>query len=146
MPEEITIQSTVTPAIKLVINGVDAAGKPTSTVWKVCFDYRAIAKCEAATGKDLKSIMAWQNIKSGTDFPQIVHAGLNRYNPDVTLDQVTDALNPQAQTLLSDAIFDMLFPGVREAWKASEAKSETESPNALKAETQTASKTRQKHG
>lgn len=138
MSKELTVQSTVTPAIKLAINGEDAAGQPTAKEWRVCFDYRAIAKCEAATGLDLKRIEAWKDIKSGTQFPQIIHAGLNRYNPDVTLEQVLDALNPQAQSVLSDAIFDMLFPGVLEAFRAQQAKGEATSPNVPKAETQTA--------
>jgi hypothetical protein len=138
MSEEITIQSTVTPAIKIIVNTEDASGKPKQQTWRLVFDYRAIAKCEAATGRDLKRIEAWKDISSGKEFPAIVHAGLNRYDPDVTLDQVIDALNPQAQRLLSDAIFDMLFPGVKEAWEAKQAAGESESPNALRAETQTA--------
>ncbi len=125
MKEETVIQSAVTPAIKIVVMSEDAAGNTTSVVWKLCMDYRAIAKCEAATGRDLKRIECWKDISSGKEFPQIVHAGLNRYNPDVTLDQVIDMLNPQAQRLLSDAIFDMLFPGVKELWEKRQAE-ETE--------------------
>lgn len=127
---ETVIQSAVTPHIKIVLNGEDGSAVAT---WKVCMDYRAIAKFEAATGKDAKRIDAWQSISSGREFPALVHAGLNRYNPEVTLDQVLDMLNPQTQTLLSNAIFDTLFPGVAEAWakrQAEKAAGATADPNA----------------
>jgi hypothetical protein len=121
------VQSTVTPEIRLTIVAEDAAGNEVKKTWRLVFDYRAIAKAEKATGRDLKKLAAWKDISSGTDFPAIVHAGLNRYHPDVTIDEVIDGLNPMAQRLLSDEIFYYMFPGMREAVEK-EAKGETENP------------------
>ncbi len=115
------IQSTVTPEIRLTVNTEDAAGNPVSKTWRLVFDYRAIAKAEEATSRDLKRITDWKDISSGKDFPKIIHAGLNRYHKDVTLDEVIDALNPMAQRLLSDEIFFYMFPGMREAVEKEDA-------------------------
>ena len=109
------IQSIVTPVILLTVVSENADGNEVRKTWKLCFDYRAIAKAEIATGRDIKKIESWKNISSGKDFPAIVHAGLNRYNPEVTLDEVLDILNPMAQVALSDEIFYYMFPGMREA-------------------------------
>jgi len=114
MKEETVVQSMCTDYFNIVINGEDAAGNPTKKTWKLCFDYRSIAKIEKTIGRDIKKIEAWKNLSSGTDFPAIVHGGLNRYHPDVTLDEVLDVLNPAAQRVLSDEIFYLMFPGMRE--------------------------------
>jgi hypothetical protein len=121
------IQSTVTPEIRLVVVTEDASGNEVKKTWRLVYDYRAIAKAEAATGRDLKRITAWKDISSGKDFPAIVHAGLNRYHKDVTLEEVIDSLNPMAQRLLSDEIFFYMFPGMREAMDK-KADGETENP------------------
>lgn len=112
MANEKIIKSRTTDHFSLVIDNED--GQPPK-VWKLCYDYRAIAKIEDAIGKDIKRIADWVKLSSGKDFPTIVWGGLNRYNPEVTLDEVIDILNPEAQRLLSDQIFDMMFPQVREA-------------------------------
>jgi hypothetical protein len=125
--KESVIKTCITPYFKLVIDNEDG----TEKVWKLCYDYRSIAQIEESTGLDLKRIESWKSISSGKQFPQVVHGGLHRYNPEVTLDDVLDILNPQAQRLLSDEIFDLMFPGVVEAWKKSQEQGEvpTESPN-----------------
>jgi hypothetical protein len=112
MKEESIIKTCITPHFKVVIDNEDG----TEKVWKLCYDYRSIAKIENETGLDLKKIEAWQSISSGKQFPHIVHGGLQRYNPEVTDDEVLDMLNPQAQSLLTDAVFNLMFPGVAEAW------------------------------
>jgi hypothetical protein len=83
--------------------------------WKLCYTYKAIAKIEEFTGLDLKKFDAWKDISSGKHFPAIVWGGLEKYNPDVTLEQVVEVLNPEAQKILSDEIFSLMFPGVVEA-------------------------------
>ena len=125
--KESVIKTCITPYFKLVIDNEDG----TEKVWKLCYDYRSIAQIEEFTGLDLKRIESWRSISSGKQFPQVVHGGLHRYNPEVTLDDVLDMLNPQAQRLLSDEIFSLMFPGVVEAWKKSQEQGEvpTESPN-----------------
>ncbi len=126
--EETTVQSMCTDYFNIVINDEDAAGNSTKKIWKLCYDYRAIAKIEKTIGRDIKKIEAWKDLSSGTDFPAIVHGGLNRYHPDVTIDQMLDVLNPAAQRILSDEIFYLMFPGVREAIEKREAGAETENP------------------
>jgi hypothetical protein len=107
------IQSTVTPTVNIEFGN----GKP----WILCLDYRALAKIEATTKRDLKKIDSWKDISSGVEFPQIIWCCLGRYSPEVTLDDVLDNLNPAAQRLLSDALFEMTFPGVAEAWAKQQA-------------------------
>jgi hypothetical protein len=128
--KETVVQSAATPTISINIHGEDAAGNETQKTWKLCLDYRALASIENATKRDLKNITAWKDISSGKEFPQIIHCCLHRYSPDVTLDDVLENLNPQAQRQLSDALFDITFPGVVEAWKKQQEAGATASPNA----------------
>jgi hypothetical protein len=127
-PESI-IKTAITPHFSLEIDMEDGTFK----TWKLAYDYRSIAAIEDATGLDLKKIDSWKEISSGKQFPQIVWGGLQRYNKEVTLDEVLDVLNPQAQRLLSDAIFNLMFPGVAEAWAKQQESDNTgasEIPNA----------------
>jgi hypothetical protein len=102
----------VTPHFTILLQSDDGSEQ---TKWTLCYTYRAIAKIEEAIGKDIKRIESWQDLSSGSHFPVIVWGGLDRFNPEVTLDQVKDILNPDCQRLLSDSIFELMFPGVREA-------------------------------
>jgi len=131
--EETTVQSMCTDYFNIVINDEDAAGNSTKKIWKLCYDYRAIAKIEKTIGRDIKKIEAWKDLSSGTDFPAIVHGGLNRYHPDVTIDQVLDVLNPAAQRILSDEIFYLMFPGMREVIEKQAETGATADPNPLTA-------------
>lgn len=108
------IKTRVTPHFSLVIDNED--GTPPQ-VLRLCYTYKAIAKIEEATGLDLKRIDEWGKISSGKHFPVIVWGGLDKFNPEVTLEQVIEILNPEAQRLLSDAIFNLMFPGVQEAYE-----------------------------
>jgi hypothetical protein len=108
------IKTRITPHFSLLIDQED--GNPPK-VWKLCYTYRAIAKIENATGLDLKKIEDWKSINSGKRFPTIVWGGLEKFNPEITLDEVLDILNPEAQRLLSDAVFELMFPGVRELYE-----------------------------
>ena len=128
MSKETLVQSIVTPTVKIVVNTEDAAGNTITKNWVLCCDYRALAKIETATKRDLKKIENWKDISSGSEFPVIIHCCLGRYSPDVTLDEVIDNLNPQAQNMLSDALFELTFPGVTAAWM--KAKTEGKLPNA----------------
>ena len=128
MKKETEVQSAVTDYFNLIIVSADAAGNETKKTWRLVYDYRALAKIEKTIGRDIKKIEAWKDLSSGTDFPAIVHGGLNRYHPDVTIDQVLDVLNPAAQRILSDEIFYLMFPGMREAIEKREAGAETENP------------------
>jgi hypothetical protein len=117
---EITIQSNPTPTINIVIKDQDKAGNPTEKTWKVCLDYPALAKIQDTIGIDIKNFEPWKTMPS-TAIPKIVWCGINRYNPDVTLEEVLTTLNPQAHRLLSDAIFELTFPGVVEAYEKTKA-------------------------
>jgi hypothetical protein len=127
--KEKLVKMRTTPHFTLEIDAED--GTPPQK-WKLCFDYRSIAAIEEATGLDLKKLEDWKDISSGKQFPVIVHGGLRRYNPEVTLDQVLDVLNPEAQELLHATVFDLLYPGLQEAWikmQAEKATGATASPN-----------------
>ena len=110
------IMMRVTPHFTILLQPDDDS-KPKK--WTLCYTYRAIAKIEEAIGKDIKRIESWQSLSSGKDFPVIVWGGLDKFNPEVTLDEVKEILNPEAQRALSDAIFELMFPGVREAFEKS---------------------------
>ncbi len=115
---KLIVKARVTPYFTLVLDGEDGV-EPRE--WRLCYDYKAVAKIEEATGLDIKKYDDWQTIRSGKHFPTIVWGGLNRYNPEVTLDEVVDILNPECQTKLWEVIFDLLYPGVKEAWEKAQA-------------------------
>jgi len=96
---------------------IDPEDGTQSRKWKLCYNYRAIAAIEDAIGRDIKKITDWKDLSSGKHFPVIVWGGLRKFNPEVSLDEVLDVLNPTAQNTLSDLIFDLMFPGVKEAFE-----------------------------
>ena len=73
----------VTPHFTLVLDAEDGTEPKT---WKLTYTYKAIAKVEDAIGKDIKKISDWQSLSSGKDFPVIVWGGLDKFNPEVTLE------------------------------------------------------------
>jgi hypothetical protein len=119
----------ITPHFKVVIDKEDGL---EPEVWRLCLDYRALARIEEATGLDLKKIDAWKDLSSGKHFPKIVWGALQRFNPDVDVEHVLDVLNPEAQRILSDKLFELCFPGIREAYEKLAAKEAgvTADPNA----------------
>jgi hypothetical protein len=122
------VQSACTPEIRLVVNTEDAAGNTVAKIWRIVLDYRALAIIEKETGRDLKRIEQWKDVKS-SEFPVFVHAGLHRYHPDVSREEVENNLNPASQRPLSDAFFEMCFPGVAEAWNKQQETGATADPN-----------------
>ena len=137
MAKETPLKMKVTPTYGLLLDPEDGTPEEKWAKWTLCYDYRSIAAIEEETGLDLKKLEDWKNVSSGKHFPKIIHGGLKRYNPDVTLEQVLDRLNPDAQELLRAVIFELLYPGLQEAWLAREAKKAsgaTASPN-VKTET-----------
>jgi hypothetical protein len=108
------IKMRVTPHFSLILDNEDGL-EPKK--WSLCYTYKAIAKIEEAIGKDIKRIADWDKLSSGKDFPVIVWGGLDKFNPEVTLADVIEILNPEAQRALSDAIFELMFPGVKEAYQ-----------------------------
>ena len=108
------IEMRVTPHFTIILDSDDGS-EPKK--WALCYTYRAIAKIEEKIGKDIKRIDDWNGLSSGKDFPVIVWGGLDKFNPEVTLDEVVDILNPEAQRALSDAIFELMFPGVKDAYQ-----------------------------
>lgn len=131
MKKESIIRTAITPHFTLEIDTED--GNPPK-VWKLAYTYKAIAKIESLIGKDIKKVDDWKDLSSGSDFPVIVWGGLDKFNPEVTLDDVKEILNPECQRILSDAIFELCFPGVREAYEKALADAKdagaTASPNA----------------
>jgi hypothetical protein len=124
MKDEQVLQFAITPHFKIEIDKEDGT---EPEVWRLCLDYRALARIEDATadpehnlpGLDLKKISAWQDISSGKHFPKIIWGALQRFNPEVEVERVLDILNPEAQRILSDKLFELCFPGVKEAYQKS---------------------------
>lgn len=142
MKEVTEVQSATTPEVRLVVNSEDAAGNPLSKTWRLVLDYRALALIEKETDRDLKDYKAWAEIKS-SEFPVFVHACLHRYHPETTLEEVQNSLNPACQVGLSNAFYELCFPGALERWAKLQAETKektgaTASPNVEMAATQTA--------
>ena len=142
MKEVTEVQSATTPEVRLVVNSEDAAGNPLSKTWRLVLDYRALALIEKETGRDLKDYKAWAEIKS-SEFPVFVHACLHRYHSEVTLEEVENSLNPACQVGLSNAFYELCFPGALERWAKIQAEEKektgaTASPNAVTATAPTA--------
>jgi hypothetical protein len=133
MNKPVEIQSPELGYVNFVLTTSDEQGQPVTNTYKLIFDYRAIKRAEEALGIDLKDFSQWKNVKSSMT-PVLVHAGLAKFHPAVTLDEVIDSLNPESQGKIQDAIFELLFPGVIEKiqkLKAEQDKAEgTASPNA----------------
>jgi hypothetical protein len=125
---KIEIQSPDLGYIELILNSTDEQGNPASKTYKLCYDYRAIKRAEEALGVDLKDFTQWKDVKSHMT-PQLIHAGLAKFHPDATLDEVTDLLNPSSQAVIQDAVFELLFPGVIEKLRKAKEELDT-SPNA----------------
>jgi hypothetical protein len=133
--KENVLKTRITPHFSLEIDAED--GTPPK-VWKLCYTYKAIAKIEETIGLDIKDIAAWEKISSGKHFPVIVWGGLDKFNPDVLLDEVIEVLNPEAQRILKDEVFALMFPGAREAYEKSLKAQESgasQAPNVQTAET-----------
>jgi hypothetical protein len=114
--------------VELTLNSSDENGNAVSKTYKLIYEYRAIKRAEDAIGIDLKDFTKWSQVKSSMT-PQLVHAGLAKFHPEVTLDEITDQLNPSVQVAVQDAIFELLFPGVMEKIVKLRAEQDT-SPNA----------------
>ena len=127
------VQSAVLSEFHIVVNREDAAGNVTPTKWRLVLDYEALAIIEKATGRDLKEPKAWTEVKS-SEYPVFVHAGLHRFHPDVKLEEVRAVLNPACQGGLSNALYELCFPGAMERiqkYLAEKATGATADPNAL---------------
>jgi hypothetical protein len=114
MKDEAILKLAITPHFRISIDKEDGT---EPEVWCLCLDYRALARIEDATGLDLKKIDSWKDMSSGKHFPRIIWGALQRFNPEVSADQVFDFLNPEAQRILSDKLFELCFPGVKEAYE-----------------------------
>ena len=114
MKDETVLKLAITPHFRITIDKEDGT-EPED--WRLCLDYRALARIEEATGLDLKKIEDWKDIRSGKHFAKIVWGALQKFNPDVPVERVLDVLNPEAQRILSDKLFEQCFPGVRELYE-----------------------------
>jgi hypothetical protein len=114
MKDETILKLAITPHFTITIDKEDGT-EPEA--WKLCLDYRALARIEDATGLDLKKIADWQDLSSGKHFPKIIWGALQRFNPDVDVERVLDILNPEAQRVLSDKLFELCFPGAKAAYQ-----------------------------
>jgi hypothetical protein len=126
------VQSPDLGYINLVLNSLDDQCNPVSTTYKLIYDYRAIKRAEDALGIDLKDFTQWSKVKSSMT-PQLVHAGLAKYHPEVSLEEITDQLSPEAQVAIQNAVFELLFPGVIEKIEKLKAEQDA-SPNVQAAE------------
>jgi hypothetical protein len=111
MKEETVLKLAITPHFRVSIENEDG----TTTDWRLCLDYRALARIEEKTGLDLKRRSSWAqdgNLAS-KHYPTIVWGALQKFNPEVTADQVLDVLSPDAQNELFVQLSLLCFPDLR---------------------------------
>jgi len=126
------VQSPDLGILELVLNSTDDQGSPVSKTFKLLFDYRAIKRAEDELGIDLRDFSKWLDIVLKPSMtPALVHVGLAKYHPEVTLEEITDLLHPSAQGALQDAITELLFPGVLDKLRKAreDAEKEASVPN-----------------
>lgn len=130
------VKTKVLDTFTLILDPEDGTPEDKWPKWKLCYDYRAIARVEEATGLDLRNVETWNQQKvTSKQWPQIVWGGLAKFNREVTLEQVLDALNPEAQFRLERVVMFLLFPWLEEAVekeekaRAASGGAPTESPN-----------------
>lgn len=137
MKEETVLKLAITPHFRVSIDNEDG----TTTDWRLCLDYRALALIEEKTSLDLKNPASWQGsgAQASKHFPTIVWGSLQRFNPEVSAEQVLDVLSPDAQDELFVQLSMLCFPRLREDMKKKKAEIEatgaTADPNAATVET-----------
>jgi hypothetical protein len=102
-----------------------------AVVYKLQYDYAALKQFEDVAGIDLKDVAQWKNVKSHM-MPALVHAGLGRHHPEITINEVAGFLHPSTQTAVQDAVFELIFPGlidkIREAQEKDNKRPNAEGP------------------
>src|SRR5579884_3683370 len=95
-------------------DAIDLQIAGTGKTYKLVFDYAALYKFEQEHKRDLKKPEGWKDFPSSL-VPSLVYNGLRRNHPEITVNEVIGFLNPAAQSVLTDAIFELLFPGITAA-------------------------------
>ena len=138
MKEETVLKLAITPHFRVSIDNEDG----TTTDWRLCLDYRALARIEDKTGLDLKDIKVWQAGIPSKQFPLVVWGALQRFNPEVEPERVLDVLDPGVQRILADQLLELCFPGIRKSYEKllndQKETGATASPNVPTVETPTA--------
>jgi len=79
----------------------------------VAFPLSAIAKAEAAIGRDLKDITRWYQLKWEDELPQVLHAGFAKFHPEATLEDaanICESLTAEGLQELHRALIRLNFP------------------------------------
>lgn len=76
-------------------------------------DFNAIAKAQEHLGRDFTDISNWQGM-TGVDVVTLAWCTLDRFHPDVTLEQVRGMLPPQQTARVWELLVEMCFPGILE--------------------------------
>lgn len=95
--------------------------------WKVCFDYASIARAEDLLKIDIKSFDVWPMPSS--KLPELVWCGLGRFNPNVTLEEVKEALTSVDHWRMFNEIYFMIHPWAREHSEKLKRTGATADPN-----------------
>lgn len=123
---ESVIKTRVTPHFRLVIEQEDGS----ELVWRLCPTYKAIAKIEETIKLDIKRWESWP--LPSCHFPAVVWGMLDKFNPEVKLEEVHERLNPEAQAELGEVVMNLMFPTLKELIEKAKASAEsgaTASPN-----------------
>jgi hypothetical protein len=106
MSEMSVVKAKSLPYFTLVLDAEDGSAPK---VWKLCPTYKAIAKIEDVIHLDIKKGKDWVQVTSAK-FPVVVWGMLDKFNPEVTLDDVLEFLNPNIQEAVALAAVKLLYP------------------------------------
>ena len=99
-----TMESTVIPSLLLKVEDRE---------YIVEFPLSAVIEAEEATGRSLKSLGDWFDLKS-KDVPALLQAGLRKHNDGVNVldvaQEICDRLNPEALDEVLYAMCKLAFP------------------------------------
>lgn len=102
------------------ITSLKAAVLPISTIevdtgsevkkYSLVMDFNAIAKAEELLKRDISQLASWKNM-SASDVAIVFWCGLQRFHPEVTLEDVHNWLAPAQRWQVFNMLIEQCFPG-----------------------------------
>jgi len=108
-----TVEAATLPIVQLKLTRLDSALNEIQESFNLVLDFNAIAMANAHLGRDLVMPESWQNLSSD-QITYICWCAVQRFHPDVTLEQVRAMLPPGQIGLVFTSLLEMCFPGIIE--------------------------------
>lgn len=98
---------------KLLVKQLNTQMEEVDREFNLVMDFNAIAKAQELLGKDLVDVKNWQGLTSSETIT-ICWCAMQRFHPEITLDEVRGMLPPAASVEVSNMLLEMAFPGIIE--------------------------------